>query len=95
MKRTEQKTKWEEYKEVTRKCTPYSLQGKGVEEIDEVIDELTGVIKEAVDRWVPKIRARKLPHSEIDQETRSMMEEARRIKIQMVNGGDFVNNRRR
>ena len=48
-----------------------------------------------MDKCVPKIRARKLPHPEIDQETRTMMEEARRIKIQMVNGVEFVNNKRR
>ena len=50
----------------------------------EAIDKLTGMIKEFMDKCVPKIRARKLSHPEIDQETRTMMEEARRIKIQMV-----------
>ena len=61
---------------------------KNVEEIDEAIGKLSGVINEAVDRCVSKIRERKLPHPKVDQETRSMMEEARRIKVQMVNGVD-------
>ena len=65
-----------------------------MEEIDEAIEKLTRAINEAVDRCVTKIRARKMLHPAIDQETRSMMEEAKRIKIQMVNGVDYVNNRR-
>ena len=65
-----------------------------MEVIDEAIEKLTGVIKEAMDKCVPKMSARKLPHPEIDQETRFMMEQARRNKIQMVSGVDFVNNKR-
>ena len=73
----------------------YSLQGKNVEEIERAVDKLKEVISKAIDRCVPKLRARTLPHHEIDQETRSMMEEAKRIKIQMVNRVDYMNNRRR
>ena len=71
------------------------MKGKGVEATDEAICKLTGAIKKAMEKCVPKIRTRKLPHPEIDQETRTMMEKARRIKIRMVNELDFVNNKRR
>ena len=53
------------------------------------------VINGAIETCVPKIKARTLQHPEIDRETRSMIEEARRTKVQMVNGIDYVNNRRR
>ena len=59
------------------------------------MDDVTEVIGDSIDRCVPRIRARTLPHPEIDQETRSLMDEARGIKVQMVNGVDYVNNRQR
>ena len=92
-KRWPKKTKWEEYKEITRKFVPYYLQWKNVEEIERAVDKLTEVISTAIDRCVPKIRSRTLPHPEIYQETRYMMDETKGIKIQMVNEVHYVNNR--
>ena len=66
-----------------------------MKEIVKAVNEVTEAINVAIDRCVPKIRARTLPHPEIDQETRYVMEEARGIKVQMVNGVDYANNRRR
>ena len=53
----------------------------------------TEVFTRAIENHVPKIRRRTLPHPEIGEETKELMKEARKTKIQMVNGINYLRNR--
>ena len=55
---------------------------------------VTEVLTRAIENHVPKIRRRTLPHPEIDEE-KELMKEARKTKVQMVNGVNYLRNRRK
>ena len=68
------------------------MQGKTTDKIEEGVNELTEVLKKAINNHVPKIKRRTLPHPELDEETLQLMAEAKRLKILVVNGIDYINN---
>ena len=71
-----------------------SLEGKGVREIDEIVEEVTRIVTEALDKYTPRIKSRTLPHPEIDEEIKSKTKEVGKIKNLLANGIYFRENKR-
>ena len=65
-----------------------------MKEIDEVAEELLTKIMEAADRNAPKIKYRRLPHPEIDNELKDLMKKLCRIKVLLANQIKYVNKKR-
>ena len=61
-----QKANWGKFEEETGKIQPRSLKGKGVREIDEMVEEITRIVTEELDKYTPRIKTRTLPHPETD-----------------------------
>ena len=68
---------------------------KSIKEVDEAGGILTSVLKRAIDNHVPNIKTRTLLLPEANKEMRSLISEAKRLKILSVNGIDYINNRGR
>ena len=60
------KTNWESYREELEGVEVEPLEGKETEEINNELRKLTEVLKQAIDKHVPKISSRTLPHPFID-----------------------------
>ena len=57
--------------------------------------KVTEALKGAIDKHVPKIKTRTLPHPQIDRETKELMEESQKIKTLLAMNIDFPENRRK
>ena len=79
----------------SRKNESIELNRKGTEEIDRVAENLMIKIKEAAEKHSPKIKYRRIPHPEIDNELKELMKQTSRIKILLANQIDYINNKRR
>ena len=88
-------TDWENYRRDLERLELDPLEGKNTEEIDRALEKVTEAIKEAIDRRVPKIRSRTLPHPKIDEETKNMMKEAEMLKMLMAMKVNYAINRRK
>ena len=86
---------WENYKKDREGVTIEPLEGKETKEIDRAVEKVTESLRKAVERRIPKIKSRTLPHPEIDPETGSMMEEASKIKMLLSLNINYMDNRRR
>ena len=51
---------------------PRSLQGKTVQDIDMMVEEMTRAVTEALDKHTPKISTRTLPHPKIHEEMKKL-----------------------
>ena len=52
-------------------------------------------LEKAIENNVPKIKRRTLPHPEISEDIKEIMKEAKKVKVLMTNGTEYLTNKRK